>query len=265
VNDRFLPIGGVSFRTPPSFRDEVGANVRASLARPHPRLHRFVADPACGPIALVGGGPSLKDTIGELRSFGGDVMACGTAHDWLVRNGVTPRYAIVGDHHPIIGMYLETVSPLTTYFVATQCDTSVFDLLRGQRVFMWHCMHPGQDEAFGAALDGMTVDGGCTIGLRALSLAFMMGRTDIHFFGFDSCLGTSDAAYAFEEFENPTIDRDEVAINVRLGRDGPGDKVYRCLGWHVAQAQDFAQMLARAGGRLRPTFHGGGLLADMTG
>ena len=39
--------------------------------------------------------------------------------------------------------------------------------------------------------------GGCTIGLRSISIAILLGYTNIHFFGFDSCLDTDGTGHAY--------------------------------------------------------------------
>ena len=47
------------------------------------------------PIAIVGGGPSLKDNIKELKQYK-SIIACGSVHDFLIENG----WPVVGRPQP---------------------------------------------------------------------------------------------------------------------------------------------------------------------
>jgi hypothetical protein len=276
ANSRFHPLGGVSMVEPPSMRGEINANVRAALARatlvrPYLRLDEALGALRLGvsgdalPIAIVGGAPSINGLVDELRDFDGDVLVCGTAHDWSRRNGIAATYYLIGDHHPIICRHLLLPDQTAIYFVACQCDHAVFNILADRSLVLWHCVWPGQEADFApdqwAILEAMRVDGGSTAGMRALSLVTMLGYRNVHLYGFDSCLDSADREYAYEQEPNPTATEDDPITEIRLGRDAPGTKVYRCKGWQVAQARDFQELLRTC--ELDLTFHGGGLISDM--
>lgn len=258
MGGQFLPLGNMTFREPETFRNEVIRNVKASLERGLPTLEGFVDFQRQRPIALAAGGPSARKSIGKLREFS-DIIACGTVHDWLINEGIEPRYAMIGDHHPIVAEYLKKPCEHTTYFVATQCDDAVFDALKDHKVVLWHVPQEWDDPEW--PVSGMSVLGGGTIVLRAITLALMLGRKDVHFFGVDSCLGPDEAGYVFQELHNPTIDTNAQSYSVKLGKDEPGATEYRCLAWHLAQARDFAVVLQSWD--FRPVFHGGGMISDM--
>src|SRR5262249_52993676 len=104
---------------------EVKENVGLSLKRPHPWLHQlpeFMKDKKGHPIALAGGGPSIRDHLDELREFDA-VMAVGSSQDWLVQNGIRSRYCIVVDAHPTVtASYLKHPHVDTNYLIASQCN-----------------------------------------------------------------------------------------------------------------------------------------------
>jgi hypothetical protein len=96
----------------------------------------------------------------------------------------------------------------------------------------------------------------------------MMGYTELHFFGFDSCMGISDDehhAYPFTDVTKEFLgDIYQVKIGMGTGeKDGPQPREYRVAGYQLAQAEHYKQMLQAFGHIFRATFHGPGLLADM--
>lgn len=161
--------------------------------------------------------------------------------------------------------YLKSPSLLTTYLVSSHCHPSVFDALHGKFVALWHC-HPVGEEYL-REIEGdayQAVGGGCTVGLRALSIALMLGYKDIHFFGYDSSLGFEDAHHAY----GFATDREELGqvFDIKIGRAdlGPDEtRTYRCAGYQLAQVDHFRRFLKDHGGMFRPSFHGSGLLPDL--
>ena len=251
--------------------EEAQANIVASVKRGYPRLHylpEFARMKGDAPIALAAGGPSIKGFVDELRAFQGPVMAVGSAHDWLIDQGIVPRYALVCDADAnIMASYLRKPHPLTTYLVATQCHSSVFEALNGHAIAMWHCISSEKDPWLDELEPGWQgVGGGCTAGLRAINAGIVLGFRNMHLFGYDSCLGVDDAVHAYDlrdkESEAAGLGLERI-FDISVGRKGPGSKVYRCAGYHLAQAQNFEEFLRTYHRLLKPTFHGEGLLRDV--
>jgi Protein of unknown function DUF115 len=252
--------------------EEVHENVRASLKRPHPRIHHlpeFSKSKGDAPIALVGGGSTVNDQVDELRQFK-TVMSVGSAHDWVVQQGVKARYSIIVDaHSTVTASYLRRPDPETTYLVATHCPESVFKALDGFPIAMWHCLSEGE-KPFLAEVDPgyQGLGGGCTSGLRAIGMAAVLGYTNLHLFGFDSCLPESRQSHAYplidEEEETKGLHEDKL-YTIRLGvlDGGPGEKEFTCLGYHVAQGQNFEELIGHHHKLFRCTFHGEGLLSHI--
>lgn len=252
--------------------DNVRVNIDRALPWFHQRLTVKEEDRVPGRrIALVGGGPSIKDTVGELADFD-TIIACGSAHDWLQANSPKiPTFCAVCDPDPVMANYLRAPDAQTKYLVSSHCNPTVFDALSGYDVTMWHCWPVGAgDQEARDYLESKTpgwiaVGGGCTVGLRSLTLALMMGFSDLHFFGFDSCIGMTDDDHHAYPFTDETKEFLGTIYNLRIGMGSsiPDIREYRVAGYQLAQAEHYKQMLMAFGHIFKPTFHGPGLIADM--
>lgn len=257
--------------------EEAMDNVRINVERTLPWFHQHfpVKEEDRTPdkkIALVGGGPSIKETVSGLVEFD-TVIACGSAHDWLQANSpVVPTFCVVCDPDPVMANYLRAPDHRTKYLLSSHCNPSVYEALKGFYIEMWHCWPIGAGDV--AARDFLqektpgwvAVGGGCTVGLRSLTLALMMGYSDIHFFGFDSCIGVTDSDHHAYPFTDSTKEFLGDIYNLRIGmgmNNGPEEREYRVAGYQLAQAEHYKQMLMAFGHLFNPTFHGPGLMADM--
>lgn len=253
--------------------EEVKANVSLSLKRPHPWLHQlpeFMKDKKGRPIALVGGGPSLRDHLDELREFD-VIMAVGSSQDFLVQQGITPRYCIVVDAHPTVtALYLKHPHVDTNYLIASQCNPTVFDAVKGHQITLWHCLANDSPEWLTALDPGYQgLGGGCTAGLRALGMAAVLGYRNVHLFGYDSCVSESGEGHAYplqdKEVENEGI-APERLFDISVGKPGadtPEGRSFVCYGYHLAQAQNFEEFFRHHHNIMTFTFHGGGLLRHV--
>lgn len=231
----------------------VRSNISENLKRGLPEFHQYPAWKKFKgetPIAIVGGGPSLADTIDDLRQFR-HVAVCGSAHDFVISQGIEPEFAVVLDPDPVItATYLKNPCPTTTYLLASGCHASVFEALKHNQILLWHCAGTADPDVIPLQ---NSIGGGCTVVLRTIGIAMLMGYGNQHFFGFDSCVkGQHSHAY-------PSEDIGEL-IDVRL----PGsDRIYYCADYHLAQAQQFQDILRQHGQYITPTIHGEGLISEI--
>lgn len=250
--------------------EELSGNIRESLKRQYIRLHHlpeFGKDKGDRPIALAGGGPSIKNHLHELSQFD-TVMAAGSSHDYLVSQGIKLKYSLLLDaHSTVTASYTQKPSQDTTYLVATHCPESVFKALEGYPIVMWHCIMDSQQDFLEQIEPGYQgLGGGCTSGLRAMYMAAVLGYTNLHLFGYDSCLPDTGESHVYP-LQDETVEREGIAADtvyrIHFGLGGPGDKEYRCLGYQLAQAQNFESLVYNHHDVLKCTFHGGGLLSDI--
>lgn len=217
------------------------------------------------PIALVGGGPDVKNHLEEIKKFK-TIISCGSSHDFLIENHIIPTYSTLCDPDPVSINYLKNKHLEVKYLLASACDPKIYSHLKDCPIAMWHCHSDDYNDKMKEIEDPYEgVGGGCTIGLRSVSIALMFGYKNIHFFGFDSCLDTYKQGYAYELSSQEEKDAvgEIYQIKMGMGEDSPVEKIYHCAGYHLAQAEHFRLFLSHHGDMFNPTFHGEGLLPDL--
>lgn len=221
------------------------------------------------PIALVGGGPSLNKHLEELREFK-TIIVCGSPHDYLISKNIIPTYAAICDPDALSINYYQNPHTEVKYLISTGVDEKVISHLKDYQVVLWHCHSNDYDRVELEKLEGKDyhgISGGCTVGLRSINIAIMLGYTNLHLFGFDSCLSNEEChVYAVSKEERESFGRlYQIKLRdlVKGDGQGPGDKVYTCLGYQLAQANNFKEFYLNFGRIFTPTFHGEGLLPDL--
>lgn len=182
-----------------------------------------------GVIVLVGSGPSVDgqlEILREMKAKGTPIVGIKDAHDWLIKNGIVPDYALAIDPQEERS-HIFTPHELVHYMIASQCHAAMFDRLAGYQVTVWH---PYITKGQKRPPDRIVIGGGTTSGLRAISLFYVLGWRHFALFGFDSCLREG---------------------KLRVNGDGPKDghqlvevrpgngKTYVCNASMALQAQDF--------------------------
>ena len=269
----FTKLKGVTTHTATSKETSVNYiidNIRRKLPRVQ-QLPQFmqVKGPNV-PIILIGGGPSLKrpEVVAELKELAAkyETFACGSSHDWCVVNGISPTYCAVVDSDPVTLNYLTKPQDKTVYMFASQCHPDLFKRFENNRVVLWHCAGQGSVQEIENLEPGAVwIGGGCTVGLRAINLSIILGYSNIHLFGFDSCLGEDSEDHAYpltedREIHGLTGESGQIYL-VRMGVDAPTSKEYRCMGYQLAQLHNFQELYERYGCYFTPTVHGGGAIA----
>lgn len=210
------------------------------------------------PIAIVGGGPSLETQLDHLREYK-YIMACGSVHDYLIKNFIVPKWCVVVDPSPIVIDYMQMPTSTIDYLIASQCHPSVFDYLANNKISLWHAGGAESDNlAFG---EGQTlIAGGCTVGTRAIMMALAFGYSNINLFGFDTCL-TNDYKHHAYSFMNP--DKETLGNITEVALGGPDGKRFKVANYMLGQLMDFKSILGGPGKYCKFTVHGGGLLAEL--
>ena len=181
------------------FTPDMLRNVRSALSRGLPTLQGCRAHEHV--LSVAAGGPSLADTYQRLT---GQIAAVNGSCGWLINRGVIPDLCAVMDPGEHMAGVI-AADRRVRYFIASSCDPSVFDKLKDCDVTLWHPTgFPGVRQALPA--DTLMVGGGCTMGLRWLSLGYTLGfrRFDLH--GMDSSFrGEATHAYKDRERDGPII------------------------------------------------------------
>lgn len=203
-------------------------------------------------VAIVAGGPSINDTLPSIRALadnGCDVWAINGAHDWLLDRGVKPDAAWLIDGRPENVKFYRKPSDCT-YYIGSRCAPEVFAALAESDVVVWHDANSGRF----VPDDKLLVGGGTTMGVKALTAAWILGYRTIHAFGYDSC-------YKFTEHHGYRQEMNDGETVYDVTVDGV---TYRASAWMLGQVKNFgmyAPQLAEQGCTI--IVHGSGLLPHV--
>lgn len=245
-------------------------NIRYNVKQGYPRLFMLpefqkVKGPD-KPIAIIAGGPSVKRYPDDIRQFKTSIV-CGSANDWAMGNGIIPTYAAICDPDPVSINYYSKLDTETKYLVASCCSPKIFEHLKGKQVVLWHCHSDEQGEEIKKLETDVPyfgIGGGCTVGLRALSISIMCGYTNTHMFGFDSCLADDDEHHAYN-FSSEEEGLGKI-YNIRLGdQDKMQDngRIFKVAGYQLAQAEHFREFWLAHKEYFTPVVYGDGMIATM--
>jgi hypothetical protein len=241
-------------------QNEMVENVRANIQRPLPQAKFYEVNDQV--ISIACGGPSLADTFDDLKmkyDAGQKVIAVNGTHNWLVERGVNPSVHVVLDARKENVGFVAKPIPSCKYFLASQCDPSMFEALKDNQVFIFHAdLDP---EEFLSALEEYylgryyLIPGGTTVTIRTIMLLTMLGFRWMEMYGFDSCW-MDKQHHAYPQAMNDRDGRGRIVVE---GRE------FRVAGWHVRQAKDFMELVKALGevSGFNLTVHGDGLIAYL--
>jgi Protein of unknown function DUF115/Methyltransferase domain len=237
--------------------DKVMENVRSACARKLPWFD-FDRTPNDRHAVIVGGGPSLVDTIDDIKkryAHGQEVWALNNSAAFLIEHGIIPDAHFIVDARPENAEFVRNSHATTTYYIASQCHPAVFGALAHRNVVLWHAQTEGVDEALKDVTDKPVhlIGGGSTVALHAMSMAFLMGYKKIHCYGMDSSYRDTHHAYP------QALNDSDIVLDVLYG-----DHKFKCSSWMTGQANEFMdwyRLLSELDCTI--TVHGDGLLPTM--
>jgi hypothetical protein len=234
--------------------DELAANIRHNITRQLPQMSVHPARP--GPVAIVGGGWSLEETLDELVEMswaGVPIIALNGAGNYLVERNIRPAALAVLDARGVNVTFVQRDIPGCKYLLGSQCHPAVFDACEDRDVRIFHVDDSEELDAY-YNKQYHAVPGGSTVGLRAIPLAHMMGFREMHLFGMDSCHAPDGRHHSFAQDWN----ENEATALLTVGA-----RQFRCSVWQVSQAKEFVNFIGSQGEHFRLDIHGDGLLAHI--
>lgn len=233
---------------------EIQENIRINCQRNLPQIWPHKEQDTV--LAIVGGGPSLTDTLDELREAkerGCKVVALAGTAKYLVDHGITPNAHVLLDSR--IGGIDFVTDTDCTYFVASQVDPRVFDALEGRKVYIYHAINHIDDHTIiKDYVDAwVPVQGGNTIGLRALRLFQILGYYRFELFGYDSC--NLDGRH--HAYKQPAADDLQTTMMECNG------KKFCVTAYQLQQSMEFMKMVKVFGQEWEIVSHGDGLISHM--
>lgn len=215
--------------------DQLRANIRHALSK-RQWLEKRDPDPQPASAIIVGGGPSLASDLWRIKGFqlsGHRVFATNNTFNFLLDNGITPDAHVM---HDARAGNLDFV-PIgdTTCYYASQCHPDILDAA-GDRLICWHphsetCIDVIGDDPRGATM----VSGGSTIGLNAISLAYILGYRSFLLFGFDSSYAETEH-HAYKQ----SLNDGELILEV----EAHGRK-FQCAPWMIQQSEQFVALMEK--------------------
>ena len=229
----------------------VKANVEANIRLGFQQVQPYPTNDV--EVMIVGGGPSLKGRVGEIRRLreqGVKLVCLNNAYQYCLDHDIKPSAYVMVDARPFNLRFVENVIPDCKYFIASQCDPAVFGRLLEveNQTYIWHTSAEEIQDILTAQYPKcFPVPGGSTVLLRAIPLFRMLGFKRFHIFGCDSCL-EEGAHHAYEQKEND----EQVVIPVRVG-----ERIFYCNPWMVSQAREFIDLIGCMGDVMELNIHGG--------
>jgi hypothetical protein len=251
--------------------EQILENMRHSIRLQLPQFDP--QPPRKGEICIVGGGWSLDDTKDELLDVcwkeGAPIIALNGAAKWLMERNIRPAVQMVLDARPENAEFIIDI-PGCKYMIASQCAPETFAACEGLETYIFQSVgsddskHKGMWDVLNTFYDHrwVNVSGGSTVGLRAITLAKMMGFQFQHLFGIDSCYSPDGEHHAYPQALNDGEGSSRMYLALKNGDKSAG-KEFRCSTWQASQAQQFKDFLAVNGNHFRLHIHGDGLLAYM--
>jgi 2-polyprenyl-3-methyl-5-hydroxy-6-metoxy-1,4-benzoquinol methylase len=272
--------------------EQIRANVRHNIAQGWQQIRAHGSnDLEC---MIVGGGPSLAGFTEEIkakRAAGMKLVTLNGAYNWALAQGLTPSATVVVDARPFNARFTHPVVPGfkhgdyggvegTLYFIASQCDPSVFEGLPKDRTYLFHTMPKLVEDLLTAqyGAEWHAIPGGSTVLLRAIPLLRQLGYSKFHLYGCDSCLtvpaapdadresvagnGSPPDASAFRHHAYAQTENDhQTVIPVTVG--GSDGRIFYCHAWMVSQAQEMLDLIRALGDVIDLAIYGDGLLAYL--
>lgn len=234
--------------------EDIARNIRSSIKLGLPSI-KDILQSQSGAVAIVGSGPSLKETWTRLKDFDGDIISCNAACQFLLERGITPTYMMCFDADPLM---LEFITPdkEITHLIASRCPPEAFEILKDCKVYLWHANGDKYLEEIlqenGMIAEPM-INGGTAAVTRSLYLAPALGYTEIHVFGSDSSFANGDT-----HIRKSTTDEKRLPIKC-------AGRIFETAPWMTVQVEDF-KILApdlRDNYGIRIVMHGDGLMQHV--
>lgn len=212
-----------------------------------------VSDAHDGVAVLCGSGPSLADTLDEIKwqvTSGAKVFAMNGAAKFLADNGVMPDYQVMIDARI---QTADLIGPAKHHLFASQVHPECFR--RKPTAQLWHLQVGNIENEFPEYDDPYVLIGGAaSVGNTATCLAYAMGYRNLQIYGYDSSQ-RDGTGHAFRQAMN---DGEPLAVVVFNGKQYVASLTMKL---QAEKFQETSKALQESGCHIE--VHGSGLLPDM--
>lgn len=201
-------IDGKEYRKMPPFsgickftKDLLYANMESNFNKKLPDLYELSGKQSGG-VAIIAGGPSINGQIEQIKTLqqqGVKIMAILRMYPWCVDNGITPDYVVSLDcTEDQASGFAKKVSGVT-YLFASVTNPSFVEIVDGEKVYIFDSRDDKKIQLLRAAA-GYTactvINGGGSVAICCMSLAFNLGFRDLHIFGLDLMFTNTEKTHA---------------------------------------------------------------------
>ena len=164
-------------------------------------------------VSIVCYGPSLADTWKQVNR---PMVTVSGAHDFMVDRCVIPDYHVDCDPREHKARMLKRPQDSTTYFMATVCHPTFWEVLKGFKIRLWHLINGNDLETVAWVMAnhpdgaGSMIGGGSSVGMRAMNVMAALGYRRFRVFGMDNSFTTNRHA-------GPHLGKEQDKIFVRAG------------------------------------------------
>lgn len=185
---------------------------------------------------VVGYAPSLEKAVPEIaaeQKLGATVVTVSGAHDYLIERGVIPDIHMDCDPRETKAHYTRNPRPDIKYWIASCCHPKLVDNLAGYDLTLWHVLNSNEDYRIVDEIDrdGFLVQGGGSVGCRAVNVMFTQGYRSFSCYAMDCSFGENEEQHAGEHLGR--------LQKVMLARCG--DRWFKTSGSLVAIARGFIE------------------------
>lgn len=252
-----------------NLRDQTGDaadHMRYAASLDLPELKRRDL-PRMGKAVIIGGAPSIKDHLEEIRALSLDpdnmLFAVNWSHTWLLNNGIVPNACVFFEIDAEPDSTLKSAHPDVTYYVCSHCHGKTFDELKNFNRVLWHS--PPNSEAervVGKELfpNSCLVGGGVGTMTRTLTIALYVGYRNMELFGVDSSYPDDSKTTHVEGYETPArVDVDSFYVYAKQSVTGVTRR-FKTMGPLALQVEEFKEYCRVNHHAFAMRVHGDGLL-----
>lgn len=223
--------------------EEMHSNFYATLERGFTPINDYLGAYS-GPCSIVGSGPTINETHKELV---GDVIAINSAISYLLDQGIVPKFGVLWDGTEIVEKFARP-HPDITYLVASRCHPKVFERLKYCKVVVWHAA--GDHDIIDVMQKPEVIEkmplpqplicGGSAGVTRTIYVASVLGYTDVHLFGADSCYSVLGETH----IRGSLVPEKDILISLGDNSDGAPAIWFRTTPEWCAQINEYRSMYA---------------------
>lgn len=202
--------------------------------------------PRLGRALIVGGGPSVKGQLENIRELSKDpnnaILTVNWTHTWLLNNGIVPYGSVFFEIDAEPDTVLEKAHPEVHYFICSHCHQRTFDMLKGYRRVLWDS--PPNSDPEKVVHEELKIDplkvigGGVSTFTRALGVALHLGFRHIDLFGIDSSFPDNGLTHV-EGYETVMDGKtDGIPVSAKCMETGEV-RQFRTLGYLALQVEEF--------------------------